>query len=210
VGLHNYYKGMTHFYHGFYKIGWRIKKLFYHTTDKKIKFTTEQSHKNNFQGGCYRSWGKNGYYCLDTYPVIEIQWANWDSRLIAWHKCKVIRDNPYHYSEKKHKPGISMEAISYLVNTSRYIKNSRLAMFRISKYSSVKGVSFLSGEYVPVDEYHCHHIKPVSKGGTLDFDNLCVLSELEHRILHSCNPEALYSIYPRKHKRIKFLIDALQ
>jgi len=118
VGLHNYYKGMTHFYHSFYKIGWRIMKLFYHTMDKKIKFTTEQSFKNNFQGGCYRSWGKNGYYCLDTYPVIEIDWANWDSGLIAWHKCKVIRENPYHYGEEKHKPGVSLEAIGYLVNTS--------------------------------------------------------------------------------------------
>ena len=58
----------------------------------------------------------------------------------------VKRDNPYHYGEKKHRPGVSMEMITYLVNTSKYIKNSRLAMFRISKYSSMKGISYLSGE----------------------------------------------------------------
>lgn len=45
-------------------------------------------------------------------------------------------------------------------------------MFRINKYSSVKGVSYLSGEFVPVYEYHCHHIKPINKGGKHDFDNL--------------------------------------
>ena len=82
-------------------------------------------------------------------------------------------------------------------------------MFRISKYSSVKGISYLSGEFVPVDEYHCHHIKPISKGGTNDFDNLCVLSELEHQILHSNTPERLYEIFPKRKKRIQLLIDAL-
>jgi len=210
VGIHNYYRGMTHFSYSFRKIGWRIKKLFYHTMDKRVKFTSEQSYKNCFQEGRYRSWGKNGYYCFNEYPVIEINWANWDCELIAWHKAKITRENPYHYGEKKHKPGVSLEAIGYLVNTSKHIKNSRLAMFRISKYSSVKGVSYLSGEFVPVEDYHCHHIKPIARGGTHDFDNLCVLSEMEHRILHSNTPEQLYRLFPRKIRRIKALIDALQ
>lgn len=208
AGLHNYYKGMTHFHQSFHKIGWRIMKLFYHTMNKRITFTTEQSFKQNFHGGKYSSWGKNGYYCFNSYPVIEIDWANWDSGLICYMKCK-IRDNPYHYGEKKHKPGVSLEAIGYLVNTSKYIKSSRLAMFRISKYSSVKGISYLSGEFVPVQEYHCHHIKPREKGGTHDFDNLCVLSEMEHQILHSKTPEQLYSMFPQKTRRIKALVDAL-
>ena len=82
-------------------------------------------------------------------------------------------------------------------------------MFRISKYSSTHGVSFLSGAYVPVDEYHCHHIIPLCKGGTNDFDNLCVLSDAEHKILHGKTPELLYNMYPRKKKRIKSLIEKL-
>ena len=202
VGLHNYYKGMTHFYQSFRKIGWRIQKLFYHTMNRKVKFTTEQSYKNNFQGGRYSSWGKNGYFCFETYPVIEIIWANWDNMLLAGYKGKVNRENPYHYGKKKHKPGVSLEAIGYLVNTSKHTRNSRVAMFRISKYSSVKGVSYLSGEFVPVEEYHCHHIKPVARGGTHDFNNLCVLSETEHKILHGKTPKSLYALYPRKVRRI--------
>lgn len=209
VGIHNYYKGMTHFCESFYKLGWRIRKLFYHTMNKRVKFTAEQSYKNNFQRGGYSSWGKKGYYCFESYPVIEIQWANWDSGLISANKSTVKRQNPYSYGEKKHKPGVSLDDIDYLVNTSRYIKNSRLAMFRISKYSSVKGISFRSGEFVPVEEYHCHHIKPQCKNGTNDFQNLCVLSETEHRILHSSTPELLYSLYPKKKSRIRVLIDNL-
>jgi len=209
VGIHNYYRGMTHFCESFSKIGWRIKKLFYHTMEKRATFTKEQSYKNQLLGGKYRSWGKDGYYCFGGIPIIRIDWANWDSGLISATKGVVRRKNPYDYGEKKHKPGVTMEMITYLVNTSKYIKNSRLAMFRISKYSSVKGISYLSGEFVPVENYHCHHIKPKSKGGTNDFDNLCVLSELEHQILHSSNPEQLYALFPKKKKRIKTLIGAL-
>lgn len=206
VGLHNYYKGMTHFYKCFTDIGWRVRKLFYHTVGKKVKFIEEQSHKNNFVDGVYRSWGKKGYYCFEGYPVIEIWWANWDSKLIAGNRSSVTRENPYAYGEKKHKPGVSLTDIGYLVNSSRFIKNSRLAMFRVSKYSSVKGVSYLSGQYVPVEDYHCHHLVPRYKKGTNDFDNLCVLSELEHSLLHSPNPQQLYELYPKKRARIDKLV----
>lgn len=209
VGIHNYYKGMTHFNKSFQKIGWRIYQQFYHTMDKKVKFTTEQSYKNNFMGGKYSSWGKEGYYCFSNYPIIEIDWTNWDSSLIAPIKGRVARKNPYAYGKNKHKPGVSLDDISYLVNTSALMKNSRYAMFRVSKYSSVRGKSYMTGEYVPVTEYHCHHIVPRYKDGTNDFENLCVLSKIEHEILHSQNPELLYSLYPKRRKRISDLISHL-
>ena len=94
--------------------------------------------------------------------MIEINWANWDSGLIFHLKSRVALKNPYHYGEKRHEPGASLEAIDFLVDTSKYIKNSRLAMFRISKYSSVKGISYLSVEFAPVAQYHCHHINRVN------------------------------------------------
>ena len=99
VGIHNYYKGMTHFNKCFQKIGWRIYQEFYHTMDKKVKFTTEQSYKNNFMRGKYSSWGKEGFYCFDNYPVIEIDWANWDSTLISANRGRVARKNPYNYGK---------------------------------------------------------------------------------------------------------------
>jgi hypothetical protein len=177
--------------------------------NRRVKFITEQSYKNNFMKGAYKSWGIKGYYCFDKYPIFEINWANWDIGLITGRKGKVTRMNPYSYGEQKHKPGVTMEDISYLVDTSKPIKNSRYAMFRISKYSCSKGASYLSGQHVPVWDYHCHHIKPIKRGGTNDFENLCVLSETEHTILHSNSPERLYSIFPKKVRRIKALIDAL-
>lgn len=209
VGIHNYYKGMTHFYSSFRKIGWRIRKLFYHTMHERVKFTKDNAYKNAYLNGVYKSWGSNGYYCFDRYPIVEIQWANWDKCLISANKSSVSRKNPYAYGDKKHRPGVSMADIDYLVNTSKHMKNSRYAMFRISKYSCSKGKSALSGEYVSVGEYHCHHIKPEKLGGTNDFDNLCVLSETEHKLLHGSNPEILMKMFPKRKKVIRSFINAL-
>lgn len=207
VGLHNYYKGMTHFNKCFGKIGWRISKRFYHTMQNKAMFITDNTCKNNFMNGIYETWGNKGYYCYGTFPIIEIRWANWDNKLICAQRGRITRENPYDYKEKSHKAGVSLDDISYLVNTAMYVKNSRLALFRVSKYSSVKGVSYISGKKVAVEKYHCHHIKPKSKGGTNDFDNLCVLSEMEHRLLHGKDPTVLYELYPKKKTRIYKLIE---
>ncbi|MFI3228378.1 MAG: reverse transcriptase domain-containing protein [Clostridia bacterium] len=209
IGLHNYYKGMTHFYKCFTKIGWRICRKFYHTMHKKVKFIKDETYKNNFMNGTYSSWGKKGYFCFSSFPVIEIWWANWDKDLIRGQKGKVSRVNPYDYKEKSHKTGVSFEDIKYLTETSRNIKSSRFAMFRVSKYSCTKGASYMTGLKVPVEEYHCHHIVPKYKGGTNDFDNLCVLSSAEHRMLHSKNAEILYEIYPKRKERIRKLIENL-
>jgi RNA-directed DNA polymerase len=209
IGVHNYFKGMTHFNKCFKKIGWRIYKRFYHTMHKKVKFITDQTYKNNFRNSIYKSWGKKGYYCYETYPIINIDWCNWDKSLIHAGKCTIKRENPYDYGKKSHTPGVSLSDINYLVDTSIKIKNSQFAMFRISKYSSVKGIIYLSGKYIPVENYYCHHIIPTYKNGKNDFNNLCVLSEDEHSIIHSSTPEILYTLFPRRKKRIKKLIDNL-
>ena len=115
VGIHNYYCGMTHFAKCFSQIGWRIKKLFYHTMKKRAKYTTEQILKNNFMGGKYSSWGKKGYYCFNNYPIIHIEWTNWDKGLIHAQKGKVSRKNPYDYGDRKHKPGYQWKIYATLL-----------------------------------------------------------------------------------------------
>ena len=105
---------MSLFCLSFRKIGWRIKELFYHIMSRDVKFIKDQAYKDNFQGGEYRSWGKRGYYCFHQFPVIEIQWASWDNKLIAAGKGKVIRKNPYAYGEKKHNPGVSMLSLIHI------------------------------------------------------------------------------------------------
>ncbi|MDR2904100.1 MAG: hypothetical protein LBU77_06300 [Clostridiales bacterium] len=45
--------------------------------------------------------------------------------------------------------------------------------------------------------------KPIRTTPSRGGPDLCVLSELEHTILHSPNPEELYKLFPKKKSRIK-------
>lgn len=212
IGLHNYFKGMNEFNASFEKLGWRIYRKFYNTMKRRATFTTKQEFKNEFMDGKYKSWGCTGYYIhgRSGTPIIQLGWANWDSKLTHGNRNKVTRPNPYDYGEKKnHKTGVSLGDIKYLVESAKLSReSSKYCEFRISKYSCCSGKSFLSGDFVPVDRYYCHHKIPRCKSGKDEFDNLCVLSDGQHKILHSNTPERLYDIVGKKlHNRVKELID---
>jgi len=83
VGIHNYYRGMTHFNEYFSRIGWRVRKLFYHTMNKRAKFTEEQSFKNSYMEGRYKSWGKNGYKAAIPPKAKVNAWLKWYRRSIG-------------------------------------------------------------------------------------------------------------------------------
>ncbi|MFC0476948.1 reverse transcriptase domain-containing protein [Robertmurraya beringensis] len=220
-GTHNYFKGMTNFSISFSKIHWRINRLFRHVMKCIAKFTDtkkseEEKHNNaqrkwiDMQG--YKTWGRNGWWVIARTPVLELGWANWDKTLIGHLRQKVNRTNPYDYGEKAHKPGVSLNEIAYLVNTSNYIGSysMRYRNYRVSLYSSLHGVGYLTGEKVDVANYHCHHVLPKSKGGSDAFNNLVILTADEHRILHSKNYIQLLSLCKQSKKYIKranFLIE---
>ena len=69
--------------------------------------------------------------------------------------------------------------------------------------------SYLSGQFVPVEKYHCHHIKPLSKGGDNNFLNLCVLSEEGTPHSAQQRPTASLPDVSNRTGRVKFLIGNL-
>ena len=42
-----------------------------------------------------------------------------------------------------------------------------------------------------VDEIHCHHKKPVSQGGTDKYQNLVIVSEDVHKLIHASKQEII-------------------
>lgn len=213
-GLHNYFKGMTNFYKSFNKIQWRIYKLFRHVMSRTAKTyqanaSYDKQMRKQLDDWGYKSWGQNKFHHLHGFPVLQLDWANWDNKLCGYLKQKVKRTNPYDYG-KSQQTGVSGQEIQFLVHSSQMMINGSMKYrdFRVSKYSCCKGRSYISGQKVSVGEYHCHHMIPKTKGGTDNWDNLCVLSESEHRLLHSNNYMTLLDdVTSQKFKkRIKELI----
>jgi RNA-directed DNA polymerase len=214
-GLHNYFKGMVHFNKSFGKIQWRINKLFRHVMSRtaktyKLNNTDDAYLRTQLDDWGYQTWGISGFHYLHGFPILQLDWANWDKRLCAYHRQKVKRENPYDHGEKQSRLGITELELEHLVNTSQSMVfgTMRYRDFRVSKFSAVKGRSYITGEKVHVNEYYCHHIIPKTKGGTDDWKNLCVLSQAEFNLLHSEDYLSLLeNSKTRKHKlRVKELI----
>ena len=62
---------------------------------------------------------------------------------------------------------------------------------RISLYSAQYGKCAVIGEILWVDEIHCHHKKPVSQGGTDEYQNLVIIREDVHKLIHASKQETI-------------------
>lgn len=56
---------------------------------------------------------------------------------------------------------------------------------RISRYAAQYGKCAVTGKVLWIDEIHCHHILPVSMGGTDDYSNLVIVHEDVHKLIHA-------------------------
>ena len=63
---------------------------------------------------------------------------------------------------------------------------------RISLFSIQKGKCSVTGsQFQTTDEIHCHHIVPRIKGGSDSYDNLTLICEPVHRLIHATQHETI-------------------
>ena len=63
---------------------------------------------------------------------------------------------------------------------------------RISLFSTQKGKCSVTGsQFQTTDEIHCHHIVPRIKGGSDSYDNLTLICEPVHRLIHATQHETI-------------------
>ena len=79
-----------------------------------------------------------------------------------------------------------------LMRQPLYGRSIEYADNRISLYSAQKGKCAVTGEkFTSMDEIHCHHKQPKSKGGTDDYQNLVLVTETVHKLIHATNAEII-------------------
>ncbi|MDF2886613.1 MAG: putative group intron reverse transcriptase/maturase [Lacrimispora sp.] len=62
---------------------------------------------------------------------------------------------------------------------------------KISRYSMQNGKCAVTGQYLTADVTHCHHILPKSMGGTDQFDNLVILYDWIHQLVHATDERTI-------------------
>ena len=81
---------------------------------------------------------------------------------------------------------LHMLARAYLPNRSvEYMDN------RVSLYAAQYGKCAVTGKVLWIDEIHCHHKKPLSQGGTDEYENLIIIHIDVHKLIHATKPETI-------------------
>ena len=98
---------------------------------------------------------------------------------------------------------LHMLARAYLPNRSvEYMDN------RVSLYAAQYGKCAVAGKVLWIDEIHCHHKKPLSQGGTDEYENLIIIHIDVHKLIHATKPETIQA-YLNKIKPNKPQLDKI-
>ena len=87
---------------------------------------------------------------------------------------------------------INTELMLQLMRKSFYNTNTEYSDNRISLFSAQWGKCAVTGrEFQTTEEIHCHHKMPKSKGGTDKYENLVLVLEPVHRLIHATSEETI-------------------
>lgn len=93
---------------------------------------------------------------------------------------------------------INVKLMLELMKQPLYDRSSEYADNRISLFSAQWGRCAVTGEeFTITEEIHCHHLVPREKGGTDKYDNLILVLEPIHKLIHAKTDETV-----EKYKKI--------
>ena len=87
---------------------------------------------------------------------------------------------------------INVKLMLQLMAQPLYNRSAEYADNRISLFSAQWGKCAVTGkDFTTIEEIHCHHKLPRSKGGTDEYNNLVLIMDQVHRLLHASKKETI-------------------
>lgn len=195
MGVHNYYSMATMICHDFHELAFSVHKSLYARLKKRVK-TAKQVKKQHL----------NYYipeYIMERYgnsaqlkfvreaPLIPIGYVKHKSPMM---KRRVINNYTLEGREAIHKmlgKSIDLYILHYLMRNPIPFRTASYNDNRISLYCAQFGRCAISGKKLEIGEIHCHHKVPRYLGGTDEYQNLVIVSEDVHRLIHATEPRMI-------------------
>ena len=191
VGLHNYFKIATNVNLDFSSIDFETMKTRYNRLQHRIKKTGEFHFDNN------KKYGKSKQTrWLDGFELIPVSFVQHKNPMNISNRINKYTEDGRKIIYKK----LNAEIIKQIHFMQSYPIQNRSIEYninRISKYSLQKGKCFITEEILLSHEVHCHHIIPRMYGGDDSFDNLVILHEDIHRLIHLIDLKKISKIIER-------------
>ncbi len=89
---------------------------------------------------------------------------------------------------------VNMYILTYLMRNPVRGKSMEYNDNRLSLYCGQGGQCAISEQTLEIGHLHCHHIKPLHKGGGDTYSNLLFVTDTVHRLLHATTEETIKSL----------------
>ncbi|MEK7019497.1 group II intron reverse transcriptase/maturase [Bacillus sp. FSL R9-9410] len=190
IGIQNYYRYATTIYIDLDNINYILLKSI--KTRLKMNATIIKFNQTSalFKKKTKGIRPNSKIYSIQDTPLLPIRGVH--------HK------NPWNFSQSicnytiagRNKVHSSLKAIPKDVLTqvmNNYSKHRSIEYNdnRISKYIAQYGKCYITNEPIGIDRVHCHHVKPISHGGTDKYSNLVILDIFIHRLTHITNKDKI-------------------
>ena len=186
MGIHNYYCIATHVNIDIHKIAFDVKKSLYnrlkHRLQKKGQIT------NRYILEKYGASREVRY--LNGHAIVPIAYVQ--HRVPMDKKSRINKYTPEGRLEiHKNLAGINMAVLYYLMNNPCGKQSVEYNDNRIALYVAQKGKCAVSGAELGANQVDCHHKKPLVLGGNDSYQNLIIVSDVVHILIHSSNERTI-------------------
>lgn len=186
IGIHNYYCIATHVNLDIHEIAFDVKKSLYNRLKHRLQRTGSISNRyiQEKYGKSHEVRYLNGHAVV---PVAYVQ-----------HRVPMdrkIRVNPYTPEGRteihKNLAGLNLAVMNHLMNTPAGQQSVEYNDNRIALYVAQKGKCAVSGIALDANQVDCHHKKPLSLGGDDSYQNLIIVSDAVHILIHSSSERTI-------------------
>lgn len=186
IGIHNYYCIATHVNLDIHEIAFDVKKSLYNRLKHRLQRTGSIS--NRYIQEKYGRSREVRY--LNGHAVVPIAYVQ--HRVPMDRKNRVNPYTPEGRAEiHKNLAGLNLAVMNHLMNTPAGQQSVEYNDNRIALYVAQKGKCAVSGIALDANQVDCHHKKPLSLGGDDSYQNLIIVSDAVHVLIHSSSERTI-------------------
>lgn len=185
-GIHNYFRYATHIsFDCAYIIHDKIRIFAYNRLGNRL--VKQGSTNNRYIIEHYGS--SRGLRYLNKFPMCPVSFIQTKAPLYKKKEiCKYTKDG----RERIHQNlKFDITVLLMLMHEESANRSIEYMDNRLSLWAAQYGRCAVTGEFLWIDEIHCHHKIPLKNGGNDKYHNLVIVHKNVHKLIHATNPDII-------------------